>query len=109
MNTVILPQDEQAHPVAVENINRALVVAFDMSGEAVRKHITAYAAKPRDKKALRVATEDASEAYKAYLFISHLQERIWRKYIESTLVVDLLNQLKQDIADQMDVDMMRTP
>lgn len=101
----------QAHPVAVENIGRALLTAFDMRNDAVRKHITAYA-KPRTKEnkaALYLATDDANEAYKAYLYISHLHDRIWRKYIDGTLVVDQLDQLKQDIADQMDIDMMRNP
>ena len=99
----------QAHPVAVENIARALAVAFDMSNAAVRKHITAYAAKPRDKQALRIATSDANEAYQAYRYISHMYDRIWRKYINGSLAVDRLELLREAAADQMDVDMMRTP
>ena len=101
----------QAHPVAVENIGRALLTAFDMSNEAVRKHITAYS-KPRTKEnkaALHLATDDANEAYKAYLYISHLHDRIWRKYIDGALTVDRLDDLRDaiDAADQ--IDMMRTP
>jgi phage-related tail protein len=80
-----------------------------MSNAAVRKHITAYAAKPRDKKALRMATDDSNEAYQAYRHISHMYDRIWNKYIDGTLAVDRLDLLREAAADQMDVDMMRTP
>lgn len=101
----------QAYPVAVENIARALAAAFDTSNEAVRKHITAYA-KPRTKEnkaALRIATSDANEAYQAYRYISHMYDRIWQKYINGTPAVDRLDLLREAAAEQMDVDMMRTP
>lgn len=101
----------QAYPVALENIARALHTAFDMSNEAVKKHITAYA-KPRTKEnkaALRIATEDANEAYKAYLLISHMYTRIWNKYIDGTLAVDRLDLLAEAEGERLDRESLRLP
>jgi hypothetical protein len=112
VQTCALPisqNETQAYPVAIENIARALAAAFDMDGAAVRRHISAYAAKPRDKKALRMATDDSNEAHKAYRHISRMYDRIWNKYVSGTLVVDHYDRLREAAADQMDVDMMRTP
>lgn len=103
--------DATSYPVAVENIGRALIVAFDMSNEAVQRHITAYA-KPRtkeNKQALYVATSDSNEAYKAYVYISRLHDRIWDKYVSGNLAVDYYNQLQEDIYARMDVEMMSNP
>jgi hypothetical protein len=82
-----------------------------MSNEAVKKHIAAYA-KPRTKEnkaALRIATEDANEAYKVYRYISHMYDRIWQKYINGTLAVDRLDLLREAEAERMDKESLRLP
>ena len=100
----------EGYPPEIQQIDAALSAAHDNNQEATDTYIdTLKSCEGWNSPELKEARALSNETYKAYQFVSRMWDSRYAAWAAGNLTSQRLEQMREDIGDQMDVDMMRTP